>query len=96
MSVLRTLWQIAFAGLADGVNQCQQQVSRSIRWMTTSILVIVLLGCGGEPRAPVADPRAYAIESLQTMDLNTWWQEYRNPDTVLLAQFVDEAAAERS
>ena len=41
---------------------------------------LVLASCGSsrqedEPlRQTVADPRAYAIEALQTMDLNTWWQ----------------------
>jgi len=75
-----------------------------VRWGTVAILVTVVIiiivvialsSCGGEPRAPVDDPRAYAIESLQTMDLNTWWQAYRNPDPVLLGQIVDEVAADR-
>jgi hypothetical protein len=29
---------------------------------------------------------------LQTMDLNTWWQAYRNPDPVLIGQIVDDVA----
>lgn len=95
MSFLRTPWYIAFVALADCVNRRQQQMSMSIRWTIMSIVVIVLFGCGGEPRAPVDDPRAYAIESLQTMDLNTWWQEYRNPDPALLGQIVDEVAADQ-
>ena len=59
------------------------------------IVVTALSGCGGEPRPPVENPRAYAIESLQTMDLNTWWQAYRNSDPTLLGQIVDEAVAKR-
>ena len=58
---------------------------------------LALTSCGSsrqedEPRATVADPRAYAIEALQTMDLNTWWQAYRNPDPELLGRIVDEVA----
>jgi hypothetical protein len=59
------------------------------------IVVIALSSCGSEPRPPVDDPRAYAIESLQTMDLNTWWQAYRNPDPALLGRFVDEVTADQ-
>ncbi len=60
-------------------------------------LALVLASCGGsrrenEPRKTVDDPRAYAIEALQTMDLNTWWQAYRNPDPELLGQIVDGVA----
>ncbi len=64
----------------------------------TIIVVIALSSCGkeDEPRAPVDDPRSYAIESLQTMDLDTWWQAYRNPDPILLGQIVDEIAAAQS
>ncbi len=62
-------------------------------------MMITLAGCGGgtaaEPPAQVEDPRAYAIESLQTMDLNTWWQAYRNPDPDLLGRIVDEIAADQ-
>jgi len=58
---------------------------------------LVLASCGSsrqedKPRATVADPRAYAVEALQTMDLNTWWQAYRNPDPELLGKIVDEVA----
>ena len=58
---------------------------------------LILASCGSsrqedEPRATVADPRAYAVEALQTMDLNTWWQAYRNPDPELLGKIVDEVA----
>jgi hypothetical protein len=58
---------------------------------------LVLSSCGSskredEPRPTLADPRAYAIEALQTMDLNTWWQAYRNPDPELLGQIIDEVA----
>ena len=73
-----------------------QQMSKPIPWTIMVIAVIALSSCGGEPRPPVEDPRAYAIESLQTMDLNTWWQAYRNPDPELLGQIVDEVAADRS
>lgn len=61
------------------------------------LVVIVFAGCGGarEPRAPVTDPRAYAIAMLQTMDLNTWWQAYRNPDPELLGRLIDAAAAKQ-
>jgi 3-deoxy-D-manno-octulosonate 8-phosphate phosphatase KdsC-like HAD superfamily phosphatase len=63
------------------------------------IIVTTLLGCGGgqedKPRTLVDDPRAYAIESLQTMDINTWWQAYRNPDPALLGRIVDEVAADQ-
>lgn len=61
------------------------------------IVVLALCGCGGprEPRTPVADPRAYAITALQTMDLNTWWQAYRNPDPALLGRIVDEVVAKQ-
>ncbi|GAB4449571.1 MAG: hypothetical protein Kow0031_32050 [Anaerolineae bacterium] len=57
------------------------------------MFVVALSGCGGEPRPTVENPRAYAIEALQTMDLNTWWQAYRNPDPALLGQIVDDVAA---
>lgn len=66
-----------------------------VLWTMTVALVSTLPGCGGEPRPPVDDPRSYAISALQTMDLNTWWQAYRNPDPVLLGKIVDEAAAKR-
>jgi hypothetical protein len=63
------------------------------------IIVTTVLGCGGgqgdKPRTLVDDPRAYAIESLQTMDINTWWQAYRNPDPALLGRIVDEVAADQ-
>jgi hypothetical protein len=62
------------------------------------MIMLALSGCGdgtGEkPRIQVDDPRAYAIESLQTTDLNTWWQAYRNPDPALLGRIVDEVAAD--
>ena len=68
----------------------------SIPWAIMIIVVIALAGCGSEKESkPVDDPRAYAIESLQTMDLNTWWQAYRNPDPALLGRIVDEVAAKR-
>ncbi|MCB9136871.1 MAG: hypothetical protein H6642_00830 [Caldilineaceae bacterium] len=70
-------------------------MTKSLHWIMPAIIVIVLSGCGGEPRPPIENPRAYAIESLQTMDLNTWWQAYRNPDPVLLERIVDEAVAKR-
>ena len=63
-----------------------------------AIILLAMIGlssCESEPRPPVEDPKAYAIEALQTMDLNTWWQAYRNPDPTLLGQFVDEAAADQ-
>lgn len=76
-----------------------QRLRITIPWLITVIAVIVLSSCGGEsetePRALVDDPRAYAIESLQTMDLNTWWQAYRNPDPALLGSIVDEVAADQ-
>jgi hypothetical protein len=61
------------------------------------ILAILLFsGCGGgqtdEPRPTVDDPRATAVEALQTMDLNTWWQAYRNTDPNFVGQIVDEVA----
>ncbi|MCB0213453.1 MAG: hypothetical protein KDJ52_29185, partial [Anaerolineae bacterium] len=66
----------------------------SILWAIMIIIVITLSGCGSEKESePVDDPRAYAIESLQTMDLNTWWQAYRNPDPTILGRIVDEVAA---
>lgn len=68
-------------------------------WTIIFIFVIALTSCGGEnggdPRAVVDDPRAYAIEMLQTMYLNTWWQAYRNPDPELLGRIVDEVAADQ-
>lgn len=68
----------------------------SIPWAIMISVVIALVGCGGEKESkPVDDPRAYAIETLQTMDLNTWWQAYRNPDPALLGRIVDEVAAKR-
>lgn len=73
-----------------------QQMTISIRWTVAAILAFVFTGCGGgtdEPRATVDDPRSYAIAALQTMDLNTWWQAYRNPDPLLLGQIVDDVAA---
>jgi hypothetical protein len=68
-----------------------------MRWVLAILVVTAFYGCGGsrEPRAPVADPHAYAIAALQTMDLNTWWQAYRNPDPELLGRVVDEAAAKQ-
>lgn len=70
-------------------------------WTITIIIIVAstLSGCGGEPgdrpRAVIDDPRAYAIEALQTMDLNAWWQGYRNLDPELLGRIVDEVAADR-
>lgn len=68
-------------------------------WIIMLTIVSVLSGCGGEAedtaRIKVADPRAYAIESLQTMDLNTWWQAYRDDDPALLGRIVDEVAADQ-
>ncbi|MEZ4832582.1 MAG: hypothetical protein R2873_11395 [Caldilineaceae bacterium] len=66
------------------------------RWAALLFAVFLFVGCGGadEPRAQVDDPRAYAIEALQTMDLNTWWQAYRNPDPTLIGQIVDDIAAD--
>jgi len=72
-----------------------QQMKIPILWAMMLIVVIALSGCGGEPRPPVENPRAYAIESLQTMDLNTWWQAYRNPDPALLGSIVDEVAGKQ-
>ncbi len=74
-----------------------QPMTNPIRWAIMMLIAIILLSCGGssEPREPVADPRAYAIAALQTMDLNTWWQAYRNPDPALLGHLVDEAAAKQ-
>lgn len=64
------------------------------------LLILMLAACGGgqadEPRPTVDDPRAYAIEALQTMDLNTWWQAYRNTDPDFVGQIVDEVAAKQS
>jgi hypothetical protein len=76
------------------------QMRRSILWtMITTMLAGMLTGCGGtsgaQPPDVVADPRAYAIEALQTMDLNAWWQVYRNPDPELLGRIVDEVAAKQ-
>lgn len=73
-----------------------QQLINPMRW-AIMIIVIALFGCGGtnEPRAPVTDPRAYAIAALQTMDLNTWWQAYRNPAPELLGRIVDAVAAKQ-
>ncbi len=74
-----------------------RQISIPIRWAIMVIAGIALTSCGGgtgeTPRVPVENSRAYAIESLQTMDLNTWWQAYRNPDPALLGRIVDEVAA---
>jgi hypothetical protein len=60
------------------------------------MIVVVVYGCRGggtgDPVAEIDDPRAYAIESLQTMDLNTWWEPYRDRDPELLGQIVDKAA----
>jgi hypothetical protein len=65
-------------------------------WTIIVSLVLALTGCSGgtgdQPRPVVDDPRTYAIEALQTMDLNTWWQAYRNPDPALLGRIVDEVA----
>ena len=77
-----------------------QKMRKPIAWPIMIIVMIALSSCGGgsgdNPRATIDDPRAYAIESLQTMDLNTWWQAYRNPDPVLLGRIVDEVAAGES
>ncbi|MEZ4590136.1 MAG: hypothetical protein R3D55_03195 [Chloroflexota bacterium] len=62
------------------------------------LLMLLLTSCGGgqdEPRPTVDDPRAYAIEALQTMDLNTWWQAYRNTDPEFVGQIVDDVAAKQ-
>jgi len=74
-----------------------QQMTNLIRWSLLMLVVIALASCGGarEPSEPVADPRAYAIEALQTIDLNTWWQAYRNPDPALLGRIVDEVVAKQ-
>lgn len=60
-------------------------------------MLFMVAGCGrGEKsdsgRTMVDDPRAYAIHALQTMDLNAWWQAYRNPDPELLGQIIDDVA----
>lgn len=66
-------------------------------WMMLFVFSLFVSACGGgNPDTPVDDPRAYAIDALQTMDLNVWWQAYRDTDPVLLAQFVDEAAAKQA
>ena len=75
-----------------------QRIRTAILWAIMTIAVAALGGCGGatnEPRAALDDPRTYAIEALQTIDLNTWWQTYRNPDPALLGRIVDEVAASR-
>ncbi len=73
-------------------------ISKPIRWVIMISVVIVLARCGGQSTSgvPVTEPRAYAIEALQTMDLNTWWQAYRNPDPALLGRIVDEVAARQA
>lgn len=75
-----------------------QKIRTPILWLLTAVITTVLSSCGGgedKPRVIVDDPRAYAIESLQTMDLNTWWQAYRDPDPVLLGSIVDDIAADQ-
>lgn len=60
------------------------------------LAILLFAGCGDgqtdQPRPTVDDPRANAIEALQTMDLNTWWQAYRNTDPNFVGQIVDEVA----
>jgi len=66
------------------------------RLTTILILPLALVGCRGEqgkPATKIEDPRSYAIASLQTMDLNTWWQAYRNPDPQLLGRIVDDVVS---
>lgn len=73
-----------------------QQIRLMFAGQIAIIIALVLSGCGGDqkdtPRATVDDPRAYAIAALQTMDLNAWWQAYRNTDPELLGQIVDDVA----
>ena len=65
-------------------------------WIKAAALTAILSGCGGgcsdTPRVIVDDPRAYAIESLRTMDINAWWQVYRDTDPVMLGNVVDDVA----
>lgn len=80
------------------LNYKLQKINRPILLTFMIVVVFALSSCGGtgdKPRVLVDDPRAYAIESLQTMDLNSWWQAYRNPDPVLLGSIVDEIAADQ-
>lgn len=94
-------WAGALASLFSFVLPEQSavaQMRRSLAWTIMLISVVgMLAGCGGtsgaQPQTVVADPRAYAIEALQTMDLNAWWQVYRNTDPEVLGRIVDEVAA---
>ncbi len=59
----------------------------------TMLLLLALAGCGNDrakQATQVDDPRAYAIDALQTMELNAWWQAYRNPDPELLGRIIDD------
>ncbi len=69
----------------------QTQISKP--WIFMLSFLIALSSCSTRASTAVDDPRTYAIATLQTMDLNTWWQAYRNPDPMLLGQIIDEAAA---
>ncbi len=73
---------------------------RTSKVFAAILTILALAACGGgqadEPRPTVDDPRAYAIEALQTMDLNTWWQAYRNTDPNFVGQIVDEVADKQS
>ena len=59
----RGAFAVPFTQIPEQEFRVQQRMI-SMWWAMVMILAVVLAGCGGdEPRAPVEDPRAYAIST---------------------------------
>lgn len=55
-------------------------------------ILIMSVGCGkSTPGVEVNDPRQYTIDNLAAIELNTWWEPYRNNDPQFLQQLVDDS-----
>ena len=61
------------------------------------LMGLTLVGCAPpEPDIPVEDPRTFLIEELKKVEINVWWEPYRNNDPELLARVVDDTIERES